>query len=158
LISNILKLLLDETKIINDCKILMKRNIKCITYPIDINKDNWHKYSKEIQTQIHDFKGNIYFILVPTFQSDANIKWDYEIKYIGKSEKITKRLKEHLVNKSKKTNSCIEEVKNYIFELNGEKSIYISSITIEPEYANSYIETLLQQKLLKENSWCRRKK
>lgn len=69
-------------------------------------------------------------------------KSDYEIKYIGKSKSVRRRLREHLVKCHKGTSSCLRYVKEYI--VNGkDKNIYISTIKVEPAELNSYIETVL---------------
>lgn len=76
----------------------------------------------------------------------------YEVRYIGKSNDIRKRLRSHLVYKSKKTSSCLEDVKKHVLG-SSTKELYISTIEVIPNGLNSYVESLLLDYFNNKNVW-----
>ncbi len=68
-----------------------------------------------------DEKGYVYFI----FDSTSSM-----CLYVGKSNDLKKRLKDHLVKPSTSTNSKYEDLKNYV--LSGSTIVYFDYIKIDP--------------------------
>ena len=121
---------------------------KVMKYSKSINEVNWTNIAdsdfQKIRLSIPK-KDNIYVIMIKvetkTEIFDKNNNY-YKVKYIGKSYNIRKRLRSHLVYKSKKTSSCLKEVKEYILN-SSTKELYIRTIEVKPRELNSYVESLL---------------
>lgn len=121
---------------------------KVMRYSKSINEVNWTNIAdsdfQKIRLSIPK-KDNIYVIMIKvetkTEIFDKNNNY-YKVKYIGKSYNIRKRLRCHLVYKSKKTSSCLKEVKEYILN-SSTKELYIRTIEVKPRELNSYVESLL---------------
>ena len=140
----------------------LKDNILKIKYSNNINESTWDNVANGDFEKIKDSipkKDNIYVIMIKVktktkiFDEDTNY---YEVKYIGKSYNIRKRLRNHLVCKSKKTSSCLQHVKDYVLR-SSTKEVYISTIEVIPRELNSYVESLLLKQFNSKNVWYTRK-
>ena len=138
----------------------MQNKILKIKYSNGINKNNWKKVADNDFQNIRGsipVNDNIYAIMVK-----VNIKTQtaivdkknnyYEVRYIGKSSDIRKRLRSHLVYKSKETSSCLENVKKHILG-SSKKELYITTIQVIPHELNSYVESLLLNHFYGGNVW-----
>lgn len=141
----------------------MQNNVLKIKYSNSINKNTWKRVANN---DFQNIKGsipindNIYAIMVK-----VNIKTEtsiihknnyYEVRYIGKSNDIRKRLRSHLVYKSNETSSCLENVKKHVLG-SSTKELYISTIQVIPHQLNSYVESLLLHHFNNKNVWYTRK-
>lgn len=143
---------IDRNDIIAKAEIKIEENILEMSYPSNINYNNWDNLAKQSYDKVKkniDSKANIYIIMVKV---DSNNSEEYEVKYIGKSKAIRSRVREHLVKCSVGTSSCLSYVKDNIIKGN-DKNIYISTIEIIPKELNSYIETLLLNEYKSDNVW-----
>lgn len=144
----------------NNAILEIQNKILKIKYPNGINRNNWKKIA---DNEFQNIRGsipvndNIYAIMVKvnikteTAIVDKNNNY-YEVRYIGKSNDIRKRLRSHLVYKSKKTSSCLEDVKKHVLG-SSTKELYISTIEVIPNGLNSYVESLLLDYFNNKNVW-----
>ena len=131
---------------------------KVMKYSKSINEVNWTNIAdsdfQKIRLSIPK-KDNIYVIMIKvetkTEIFDKNNNY-YKVKYIGKSYNIRKRLRSHLVYKSKKTSSCLDNVKKHVLG-SSTKELYISTIQVIPHELNSYVESLLLNHFYGGNVW-----
>lgn len=143
---------MDTKNIIENAKVEIENNILKMSYPSTINDTNWEKLAKKSYDKIKksiNSKGNVYIIMVEVTSDD---KKKYEVKYIGKSKVIRRRIREHLVKCSVGTTSCLSYVKVRIVKGN-DKDIYISTIEVNPKELNSYVETLLLKEYKSDSVW-----
>lgn len=140
----------------------MQNNILIMQYSNNINVNNWKMMANN---NFQTIKGsinqnhNIYAIMVKVNTKGEIVDKNnnhYEIRYIGKSNDIRKRLRNHLVYKSKKTSSCLQNVKKYVLS-SSTKEVYISTIEVIPCELNSYVESLLLKYFNNKNIWYTRK-
>ena len=151
---------INSRKVIQDAVSELENNILKMKYSNNINKKNWRKVAdgdfKNIRGNI-PVNHNIYAIMVKvniktkTAIVDKNNNY-YEVRYIGKSSDIRKRLRSHLVYKSKETSSCLENVKKHILG-SSKKELYITTIQVIPHELNSYVESLLLNHFYGGNVW-----
>lgn len=149
--------------VVEDAISEMQNNVLKIKYSNSINKNTWKRVANN---DFQNIKGsipindNIYAIMVK-----VNIKTEtsiidknnyYEVRYIGKSNDIRKRLRSHLVYKSNETSSCLENVKKHVLG-SSTKELYISTIQVIPHQLNSYVESLLLHHFNNKNVWYTRK-
>ena len=130
----------------------IESNILEMEYPKNISGDNWEKEGEKSYNNIRhniDKEANIYVILTKCYPEECD---EYEVRYVGKTNNITTRIKQHTVKCSKGLSSCLEYVKKYILSQNNKK-IYISTINVKPVELNSYIETLLLNYFDSDNVW-----
>ena len=149
-------------KVMQDAVSELENNILKMKYSNNINKKNWRKVAdgdfKNIRGNI-PVNHNIYAIMVKVNTEGEIVDKNnnhYEIRYIGKSNDIRKRLRNHLVYKSKKTSSCLQNVKKYVLS-SSTKEVYISTIEVIPCELNSYVESLLLKYFNNKNIWYTRK-
>lgn len=153
---------INSRKVIQDAVSELENNILKMKYSNNINKKNWRKVAdgdfKNIRGNI-PVNHNIYAIMVKVNTKGEIVDKNnnhYEIRYIGKSNDIRKRLRNHLVYKSKKTSSCLQNVKKYVLS-SSTKEVYISTIEVIPCELNSYVESLLLKYFNNKNIWYTRK-
>lgn len=153
---------INSRKVIQDAVSELENNILKMKYSNNINKKNWRKVAdgdfKNIRGNI-PVNHNIYAIMVKVNTEGEIVDKNnnhYEIRYIGKSNDIRKRLRNHLVYKSKKTSSCLQNVKKYVLS-SSTKEVYISTIEVIPCELNSYVESLLLKYFNNKNIWYTRK-
>lgn len=155
---------ISSKSVVQDAISEMQNKLLKIKYSNSINKSNWKQVAdndfKIISVKI-PVNDNIYAIMVKvntkteTAIIDENNNY-YEVRYIGKSNDIRKRLRSHLVYKSNKTSSCLENVKKHILG-SSTKELYISTIQVIPHELNSYVESLLLHHFNNKNIWYTRK-
>lgn len=153
---------INSRKVIQYAVSELENNILKMKYSNNINKKNWRKVAdgdfKNIRGNI-PVNHNIYAIMVKVNTEGEIVDKNnnhYEIRYIGKSNDIRKRLRNHLVYKSKKTSSCLQNVKKYVLS-SSTKEVYISTIEVIPCELNSYVESLLLKYFNNKNIWYTRK-
>lgn len=153
---------INSRKVIQYAVSELENNILKMKYSNNINKKNWRKVAdgdfKNIRGNI-PVNHNIYAIMVKVNTKGEIVDKNnnhYEIRYIGKSNDIRKRLRNHLVYKSKKTSSCLQNVKKYVLS-SSTKEVYISTIEVIPCELNSYVESLLLKYFNNKNIWYTRK-
>lgn len=99
-----------------------------------------------------------YFILKETVNNDKKVitynNKKYEVAYVGKTNDLSNRLKQHLFYTSEGTSSCLNEVKKYVL-LNDVKEIVFACIKNEPKELNVLVEVVMQNYYKAE--WSKRK-